>query len=64
MKQQEIEKMSDIDVRDQLLNLSGQMVKMKLTHNVAPMENPLQLRHMRRTIARLKTEIRKREAQS
>ena len=64
MKQQEIAKMSDVDVKDQLSNLSEQMVKMKLTHSVAPMENPLQLRHMRRTIARLKTELTKREGQA
>lgn len=64
MKQQEIAKMSDVDVKDSLSNMSEQMVKMKLTHSVAPMENPLQLRHMRRTIARLKTELTKREAQA
>lgn len=64
MKQQEIAKMSDVDMKDQLSNLSEQMVKMKLMHSVAPMENPLQLRHMRRTIARLKTELTKREGQA
>jgi len=35
-----------------------------LTHKIAPMENPLQIRHVRKTIARLKTEITKREAQA
>jgi len=33
---------------------------MKLTHAVSPVENPLQIRNLRRTIARLKTEIFKR----
>jgi len=30
------------------------MVKIKLTHSVAPMENPLQIRSLRRSIAKLK----------
>lgn len=64
MKQQEISTMSIGDVKDQLSNLSEQIAKMKLTHKIAPMENPLQIRHTRRTIARLKTELTKREAQA
>jgi large subunit ribosomal protein L29 len=31
---------------------------------VAPMENPLQIRDVRKTIARLNTELTKREAQA
>lgn len=34
--------------------------KMHFSHAVNPMENPLTIRHLRRTIARLKTEQRKR----
>jgi large subunit ribosomal protein L29 len=37
---------------------------MKLSHKVAPMENPIQIRHVRRSIARLKTELAKRETQA
>jgi large subunit ribosomal protein L29 len=64
MKQQEITKMSVEDVKKRITDFSEQLVKMKLTHGVAPMENPLQIRHLRRTIARLKTEVTKREAQA
>lgn len=63
MKQEEIINMSDLDVKDMLSNLSDKLIKMKLSHNISPIENPLQIRHMRRVIARLKTELRKREAQ-
>ena len=62
MKQQEITTMSIDDVKDQLSNFSEQLVKMKLTHKIAPMENPMQIKNVRRTIARLKTELTKREA--
>jgi len=64
MKQQEITKMSIEDVRDNLSNFSEKYVKMKLSHSVSPMENPIQIKDTRRTIARLKTELTKREAQA
>lgn len=64
MKQQEIAKMSIEDMKDSISNFTQQLAKMKLAHKVAPMENPLQIRSMRRTIARLKTELTKREAQA
>jgi len=64
MKQQEITKMSLEDLKDQISNTSEQLAKMKLAHVVAPMENPIQIRNVRRTIARLKTELTKREAQA
>ena len=64
MKQQEILKLSIEDVKTQISNLTEQLSKMKLTHGVAPMENPLMIRHTRRTIARLKTELKNREVQA
>ena len=64
MKQQEISTLSTDDLKTHVANLSEQLMKMKLAHGVAPMENPLQIRHTRRTIARLKTELTKREAQA
>lgn len=64
MKQQEITKMSDADVKDQVATMTDKYAKMKLSHSVAPMENPLQIRDLRRTVARLKTELTKREAQA
>lgn len=64
MKQEEITKMSLNDVQDNLSNFSEKLMKMKLSHSVAPMENPMQIRDVRKTIARLKTELTKREAQA
>ncbi len=64
MKQAEITQLSDQDVKDSIANFSEQLAKMKLAHKVAPMENPIQIRNMRKTIARLKTELTKREAQA
>ncbi len=64
MKQQEITKLSVEDLKGHLNTLSEQLEKMKLTHSVAPLENPMQIRHMRKTIARLNTELTKRETQA
>jgi len=64
MKQEEITKLSDKDLQDQLSNRTEQLQKMKLGHAVSPMENPLQIRHLRRSIARLKTELTKRQAEA
>jgi large subunit ribosomal protein L29 len=64
MKQQEITKLSVEDVKKRITDLSEQLVKMKLSHKVAPMENPIQIRHVRRSIARLNTELSKRESQA
>ena len=64
MKQQEITKLSVQDIKDQIANSSEQLLKMKLGHAVSPMENPMVIRSLRRTIARLKTELTKREAQA
>jgi large subunit ribosomal protein L29 len=36
--------------------------KMQFNHNVAPLKNPLELRHVRREIARLKTYLHQKEA--
>ncbi len=64
MKQQEITKLSVEDVKSRISDFSEQLAKMKLTRSVAPMENPIQIRNVRKTIARLQTELTKREAQA
>jgi len=38
--------------------------KVVITHSISPLENPLQIRWSRRDIARLKTELRKRELEA
>lgn len=37
------------------------LTKMKIGHKVADVENPIEIRKTRRTIARMKTELRRRE---
>ncbi len=35
--------------------------QMILNHSISPLENPAQIKNLRRTIARMKTELRQRE---
>jgi large subunit ribosomal protein L29 len=64
MKQQEIAQLSIEDVNDRIIDMKDQLKKMELTHVVSPLENPLQIRSIRRTIARLNTELTKRKNQA
>lgn len=64
MKQQEITKLSVEDLKNRINDFSEQLTKMNLSHAVAPMENPIQIRKVRRTVARLRTELTKRESQA
>ncbi len=64
MKQQDILKLSDADLRNQVSTLEDKIAKMKLSHKVTPIENPLQIRAVRKTTARLNTELTKRATQA
>ena len=56
MKQKEIVILTDDELKDKLNAFQKNLHDMKLTHAVSPVENPLQIRNLRRTVARLKTE--------
>lgn len=62
MKQSELKDLSTEDVKGKIAEEQALYAKLKLNHAVSPLENPLKLRTTRRTIARLKTELRKRNA--
>ena len=64
MKQQEIVQLSVGDLQERITDSKEQLVKLELTHSVSPLENPLQIRSLRKTVARLSTELTKREKQA
>ncbi len=61
MKQSVIKEMKTDEIEERLQIEVEQFEKMKFNHAVSQLENPLSLRMKRRVIARLKTELRKRE---
>jgi large subunit ribosomal protein L29 len=64
MKQSEINKLSLQDLKDALVEAEGGLKTLKLSHAVSEIENPLQIRTKRRDVARLRTELRKRELEN
>ena len=60
MKAQVLIDMPDNELNDLLVTEKERLVKMKMSHAVSPMENPLQIKFTRKTIARVMTEISKR----
>jgi len=61
MKQTVINELSNDDLLERLEEEEKQLNKLKLNHAVSPLENPNKIVDYRRTVARLKTEIRKRQ---
>ena len=55
MKQAEINSLSIADVDEKIQELQKQFEQLKMTHAISPLENPAQIRSLRRTIARLQT---------
>ncbi|GAA0876591.1 50S ribosomal protein L29 [Wandonia haliotis] len=64
MKQQEIVQLSDGDLQERIADFKDQLQKLELTHVVSPLENPMQIREIRKTVARLNTELTKRQKQA
>jgi large subunit ribosomal protein L29 len=61
MKQTDIKNLSVDDLTENLAENADILSKLKMNHSVSPLENPMQIGAARRTVARLKTEIRKRQ---
>lgn len=58
MKAVDIRNLSQEEVKAKLAEKKAEYAKLKLTHKVSPIENPIQLREIRKTIARLATALK------
>ncbi|MDT0556868.1 50S ribosomal protein L29 [Patiriisocius hiemis] len=61
MKQSEINEASTVELQEKLAESKQAYSDLKMAHTISPLENPIQLRSHRRTIARIATELTKRE---
>jgi large subunit ribosomal protein L29 len=61
MKTSEIRELSTPELLERIDEEKAKMVRMKLNHTVSPLDNPMQIRHLRKTIAKMMTEKRRRE---
>lgn len=49
------------DLKARISEDEQRMKKLQFAHGISPLENPMSLRSLRREIARLKTELKKKE---
>jgi len=61
MKQSEINNLSVAELQERLSTTKKSYNDLKMAHALSPIENPLQIRSIRKSVARLATEITKRE---
>jgi large subunit ribosomal protein L29 len=64
MKQQVIREMTLEEIKERLEEEKKQLVKMKLAHAVSPLDNPHKMKEYKKTVARLLTELKKREIEA
>lgn len=57
----ELHEFSDADLLNELKETEAQFQKMRFDHAIKGLDNPMTIREVRRDIARLNTEIRRRE---
>ena len=63
MKQSEIKQLSTAELQEKLGESKKSYADLQLAHAISPLENPIQLRNVRRSVARIATELTKREVQ-
>ena len=63
MKQAVINKLSTAELQEKLGETKKSYTDLKMAHAISPLENPIQLRNIKRTVARIATELTKRELQ-
>lgn len=61
MKNSEIIQMTTAELREKVDTERAALNKLTMNHTITPMENPMQIRAARKNIARMMTELRKRE---
>ena len=60
MKAQVLTELPLNELHDLLVTERERLVKMKMSHAVSPMENPMQIKFARKTVARIMTELSRR----
>jgi large subunit ribosomal protein L29 len=61
MKQSEIKELSVAELQEKLAEFKKNYTDLKMAHAISPLETPLQLKAIRKTAARIATELTARE---
>jgi large subunit ribosomal protein L29 len=61
MKTSEITELTTAEIIERIENSKEELIRMKLNHTINPLDNPMKIRFARKNIARLNSELRKRQ---
>ena len=61
MKPNKVREMSDVELNNELSNLKAQLFRLRFQSATNQLDNPLQIKSVRKDIARVKTILRERE---
>ena len=61
MKNSEIIELTTKEIAERIDAEKDKLNRMRLNHAVSPLDNPIEIKEVKRDIARLKTEMRKRQ---
>jgi large subunit ribosomal protein L29 len=61
MKNSEIIELTTKEIAERIDAEKDKLKRMRLNHAVSPLDNPIEIKEVKRGIARLKTEMRKRQ---
>ncbi len=61
MKTREIKELTDKELQERLDAEKAHLTRLKLNHAISPLDNPMQIKEVRRNIARFATVLRQRE---
>jgi large subunit ribosomal protein L29 len=64
MKNSEIKALSLEELKEKLNTEQTTMQTLRFAHAISPLENPMKIRETKRLIARLNTEVRRREIEA
>ena len=64
MKSAEVKGLSTKELKERVDAEVASLEQMKINPSVSPLDSPVRIRHLRRTVARLKTELHQREQQT
>jgi ribosomal protein L29 len=60
MKTREIKELTNSELAERLQSEKSHLDHLKMNHSISPLDNPMQIKDVRRTIARLNTELSQR----
>ena len=64
MKSAEVKGLSTKELKERVDAEVASLNQMKINHSVSPLDSPAKIKQLRRTVARLKTELHQREQQT